>query len=631
MTTLVSNVGPASLSDIRLEPVVRAGREAVTTLADLPFHVLEQFPGDVLLRRSLGRGFLELTGARIFEQVRALTLGLEQLGVVPGDRVAIIADSRPEWAIADLGALAAGAVTVPVYPTQSTSQIEFILRDSGAKVVVVSGVAQLEKVRRIRSSLSDLELVLAIDAPAENERPYPDALPLAEVIAHGNAILETDARAPERFRMGVLSREEHRIATIVYTMDESGDLKGAMLTHANLLADLRATEERLPLRRDDLALSLLPLSHVFERMALYRYLHDGVPVVFVESLMTVMRDLRRVRPTVMTGVPRVYEKFHAAVQEELARASRPRRAVVGWALRLGEKRARLEAAGESGGVRFTLIHRLAERLVLSRIREGVGGRLRCLVCGSAALPARVSDFFAAIGLPIYEGYGLTETSPVLTACGPGNVRRGTVGRPLPGVQIRIAEDGEILAHGPNVMVGYHRRPDLNEEALRAGWFRTGDIGTLDADGYLTITDRKKDLIVTAGGKKVAPAPLEAALMQSRLVADAILIGENRKFIAVLIVPDFEQLDLHLRASQLPSGSREELVQRADVVQVYQNLVDRLNGGLSQFERIKRLALLPKDVTLPRGGGGQTMLKRRRAIELQWKHLVDRMYANSGKD
>ncbi len=631
MTTLVSSVGPARLSDIDFESVVRAGREGVTTLADLPFHILEHFPGDILMRRSLGRGFLELTGAQIFEQVRALSLGLEELGVVPGDRVAIISDSRPEWTIADLASLAAGAVTVPVYPTQSSAQIQFVLSDSGAKVIVVSGVAQLEKIRRVRNSLPELELVLVIDAPADNERAYPDALPLAEVIAHGNAVLETDARAPERFRMGVLSRGEHQVATIVYTMDESGDLKGAMLTHANLLADLRATGERLPLERTDLALSLLPLSHVFERMALYRYLHDGVGVVFVESLMTVMRDLRRARPTVMTGVPRVYEKFFTAVQEELARASGLRRAVVGWALRVGEKQARLASAGVSAGFLFGLTHRVADRLILARIREAIGGRLRWLVSGSAALPARVSDFFASIGLPIYEGYGLTETSPVLTACGPGNMRRGTVGRPLPGVQIRIAEDGEILAHGPNVMVGYHRRPDLNETTLRAGWFRTGDIGKLDADGYLTITDRKKDLIVTAGGKKVAPAPLEAALMQSRLVADAILIGENRKFVSVLIVPDFEQLDAYLHAADLPAGAREDLVQRADVVQIYQNLVDRLNVGLSQFERIKRLALLPHDVTLLRGGAGPTMLKRRHAIELQFKHLVDRMYANAGKD
>ena len=277
------------------------------------------------------------------------------------------------------------------------------------------------------------------------------------------------------------------------------------------------------------------------------------------------------------------------------------------------------------------MHRVADLFVLSRIRAGTGGRLRWAVCGSAALPARVAGFFGAIGLPIYECYGLTETSPVLTTNCPANVRPGTVGRPLPGVELRIAEDGEILARGPNVMVGYLGRPDLNEVALRGGWFHTGDIGTLDADGYLTITDRKKDLMVTAGGKKVAPAPLEAALMESPLVADAILIGENRKFVSVLIVPDFEALETYVRAEWLAPGSHEELVQRADVVQLYQNLVDDLNSGLAQFERIKRLALLPEATTLARSRGSQTMLQRRLAIERSWQPVVDRVYATGGKD
>jgi long-chain acyl-CoA synthetase len=631
MTALVSS-GPlrgwtgSSLGS----PALTRSRD-VTTLGDLPFHVLDRFASTTLIKRSLGRGLQEFTGSQLFEQIRELSLGLTQLGVTPGDRVAIISESRPEWVTVDLASLAAGAVTVPVYPTQSAGQVEFVLRDSGAKVAVLSGLAQLEKLRRVRESLADLELVLVIDAPADGERPYPDALPVAEVCAQGRAVLHSDACAPVRFLEAVQALDEHQVATIVYTMDESGDLKGAMLTHANLLANLRATGQVLPLRTDDLALSLLPLSHVFERMALYRYLHDGVPVVFVESLMTVMRDLRRVKPTVMTGVPRVYEKFLSAVDEDLARASAVRRKIVGWALAIGEKRATRMAAGAQVGPFLAAVYRLADRLVLARIRQGTGGRLRCLVCGSAALPPRVAGFFAAIGLPIYEGYGLTETSPVLTTNGPASVRHRTVGRALPDVEIRIAEDGEILARGPNVMVGYLGRPDLNEAALRDGWFHTGDIGQIDSDGYLTITDRKKDLLVTAGGKKVAPAPLEAALMASPLVADAILIGENRKFISVLIVPDFDALEAQVRAQGLAPGPHEDLVQRVDVVQLYQNLVDRLNSGLSQFERIKRLAVLPKTVALLRTRGGQTMLKRRKAIERSWPHIVDRVYANAARD
>ena len=631
MTTLVLGGGLQTLTDFPSGPPRGDISRTVNTLADLPFHVLEHSPRTVLLKRAVGTGFVELTGAQLFERVQQLTLGLLQLGITRGDRVAIISDSRPEWVVADLASIAAGAVTVPVYPTQSAHQVEFILRDSRAKAAVVSGTAQLEKVRRIRQHLADLDLLLVIDELRTSEPVHPDALPLSEVTAHGQALLESDARAPERFRAAALRCDEHDVATIVYTVDESGDLKGAMLTHANLLANVRATEERLPLHAGDLALSLLPLSHVFERMALYRYLYDGVPAVFVESLMTVMRDLRRVQPTVMTGVPRVYEKFLGAIEEELARTTLVRRRVGRWAVRIARKRAALVAAGRRAGFVLRPLVFLADRLVLARIRRSAGGRLRCLVCGSAALPARVAEFFEAIGLPIYEGYGLTETSPVLTANGPGNVRRGTVGRPLTDVEIRIADDGEILARGPNLMVGYHCRPDLNEVALAGGWFHTGDKGTLDQDGFLTIAGRKKDLIVTAGGKKVAPSPLEAFLMRDPLVADAVLVGENRKFISVLIVPDFWRLDAHLRATGLPSGRPDELVQRADVLRLYQNLVDRLNAGLAQFERIKRLALVPTTETLSRSPAGDTMLARRAAFELQWKSIVDRVYATGAKD
>jgi len=631
MTTLVRNLSLLTVPDSSFGTLAAVRSREVTTLADLPFYILNHFPGQTLLKRSLGRRFQELTGGQLFEQIRELSLGLTHLGIAPGDRVAIISESRPEWVILDLAALAAGGVTVPVYPTQSAGQVEFVLRDSGAKAAVVAGLAQLEKIRRVRDSLPDLDLLLVMDPQADGERPYPDALPIAEVSAQGRAVLETDARAPERFRDGVLGCNEHQVATIVYAMDESGDLKGAMLTHANLLANVRATEAVLPLRPDDVALSLLPLSHVFERMALYRYLHDGVQVVFVESLMTVMRDLRRVKPTVMTGVPRVYEKFHSAFEEEMARASRPRRGIVNRALAIGARRAALLSARRPVGSVLAAAHRLADRFVLSRIRQGTGGRLRCVICGSAALPARVAAFFSSIGLPIYEGYGLTETSPVLTTNSPANVRHGTVGKALPGVVIRIAGDGEILARGPNVTVGYLGRPDLNELALGDGWFHTGDIGTLDEGGYLTITDRKKDLLVTAGGKKVAPAPLEAALMKSPLVADAILIGETRKFISVLIVPDFGALEAHVRAGGLAPGSHEELVQRVDVVQLYQTLVDRVNSGLAQFERIKRVAVLPKTVALARTPGGQTMLRRRQAIERSWQHIVDRIYATGARE
>ncbi|MGE5357788.1 MAG: AMP-dependent synthetase/ligase [Bacteroidales bacterium] len=627
---MIRHDGYRSSAELRLSDVL-VPEHTLATLADLPFVLLTRFPDKPLMKRAVGRAEVSFTGREIFEEVRRLSLGLVHLGVEAGDSVAIIAESRPEWVITDLAAQCAGAITVPVYPTQSAAQVEFILRDSRAKVVVVSGAAQVEKLRRIRPSLPEVEFVLAFDAPAAGERHFPDALPLAEVVAQGRALLEMDPERGQHFQYGVLARHEQDTATVVYTTDESGALKGAVLTHANLLANLSATEEVLPLRSDDVALSLLPLSHVFERMALYRYLHGGLSVVFVESLMTVMRDLRHVRPTVMTGVPRVYEKFLSAVEDELARASKLRSTIVSRALAIGHARANRLAAGRRLGLMFRLVHALADRLVLSRLREGTGGRLRLLISGSAALPASVDRFFASIGLPIFEGYGLSETSPVLTTNAPGRNRPGTVGKPLPGVDIRLADDGEILARGPNVTGGYLHRDDINTEAFRGRWFHTGDIGHLDEDGYLTIIDRKKDLIVTAGGKKIAPSPLERTIMQSPLVADAILVGENRKFVSVLIVPNFRELRAELVAAGVPALSDEELMQRADALQLYHNIVDRLNASLAQFERIKRVALLPASVHLDRGRGPTTMLMRRRQIEKRWHATVDRLYAAGPRD
>ncbi len=634
MGTVVRGLASQNLSDA-VYAELRAGNGAliheVATLADLAIYIGERFPETTLLRRSLGRGTFTMTGAQILDEVRAVSIGLTHLGVEPGDRVAIIADSRPEWVIADLAAISAGAITVPVYPTQSAGHVEFILADCGAKVAVLAGAAQLEKVRRISDRLPRLELLLVIDPPGPNEPSFPDALPLAEVARQGRSVLEADPEASTSFLLRASSCDEQAIATIVYTMDESGDAKGAMLTHANLLANVRATEEILPLDRDDIALSLLPLSHVFERMALYRYLRDGVETVFVESLMTVMRDLKRVRPTVMTGVPRGYEKVLGAVEEELARAPRWRRALVVRALALARKRAVLVAAGRRVPRDVALAHAVVDRLVLARLRRATGGRLRCLVCGSARLPERVRDFFAAVGLPLFEGYGLTETSPVLTTNGPGQVRPGTVGRPLPGVEIRIADDGEILARGPNITRGYLNREDLTLQAFAGGWFHTGDIGSLDQDGYLTISDRRKNLIVTAGGKKIAPAPLEARLRGNPLVADAIVIGENRKFPSVLIVPDLPALEAHLASIGAPPPASGNPLERADVLQVYQKLVDELNRDLAQFERIKRFALLPPGTALPAAGPSMTMMRRREVIEHEWQPIVDRLYSSGRRD
>ncbi len=597
---------------------------AVVTLADLPFNLLEHHRKSILLRHCREDGYRDYSTVAFFDEVRAISIGLTSLGVQPGDRVALISESRPEWAIADFAALTAGAITVPVYPTQSAAQVRYILQDSGAKVAIVSNAAQVDKLRQVWGDVPELEVVAVIDA-ADVTRDDERLRPLKEVETLGRWRMQEDALAAERYRTSVLMRGEHELATIVYTSGTSGEPKGVMLTHANLLSNVRATKIDLELAPDDIALSFLPLSHVFERMVFYRYMHDGVTVAFAESLTTVGRDLARVRPTVMTGVPRVYDKFLAAVQENVEKSSPIKRRLFKWAIGVGRAQVQRVEAKRRVPPLLAIRHRLADHLVFRKIRAKTGGRLRYVISGSAPLSVSVGDFFRTIGLPICEGYGLTETSPVLSFNPPGRQRLGTVGPPLPGVEIRIAEDGEILARGPNIMVGYYRKPELTAEVLRDGWFHTGDVGRFDEAGYLSITDRKKDLLVTSGGKKIAPQPLENMFRGDPLVAEAVVIGENRKFPSVLIVPDFAVLETRLNVEA--PGPRERLLTRSDVTDMYQEVVDRVNIELAQFERIKRFALLPGEFSIEQGELTPTMKVRRNIIEERWRDVIEGLYSN----
>jgi long-chain acyl-CoA synthetase len=383
-----------------------------------------------------------------------------------------------------------------------------------------------------------------------------------------------------------------------------------------------------PVNHEDVSLSFLPLSHSFERLVSYIYLAHGVTIVFAESIDSVGRDLAVVRPTVMTGVPRVYEKFMARILDRGNALPQPRRTLFHWGVKVAAAKARAELAGRKTGAVLGLEVRLADRLVFSKIRDSVGGRLRCLVSGSAPLPTNVAEFFYGIGLPITEGYGLTETSPILTANSMNALRLGTVGPAIPGVEIRIAGDGEILARGPNVMMGYYNKPEETADVLRDGWFHTGDVGTIDGDGYLRITDRKKDLLVTSGGKKVAPQPIEAVLKQSPLVAEAILLGDRRRFVSVLIVPDFAALERRLKDLGRPPAERDVLVAREDVRALYDEIVQALNHELSQFERIKKVVILPREFTIESGELTPTMKVKRKAVEENWRKEIDEIYRES---
>ncbi len=598
----------------------------VKTIADLPFHVMGRFPKPVTLGRCRGEQLIELSSKEVFERIRDLSLGFRALGVSRGDRVAIVAESRPEWLLCDLAVLTAGAVTVPIYPTLSGAQARYILADSGARVAIVSTRLQLDKIQDVRHLLPSLEAVILMDAPADAPLPgSPSVLPLAEVEQRGHARMTGEWGTGRSYRDDARLIAPHELATIIYTSGTTGEPKGVMLTHANLVSNMHAAAHALDISQNDVALSFLPLSHGFERMVSYVYLFCGVTIVFAESFDTVARDIARVRPTVLTGVPRVFEKLHARILEGGQSAGGIKASMFRWALSAGLARANAVLRGKKPGPLTSMGSALGDRLVFAAVREKLGGRLRFVASGSAPLAASVMEFFSAIGIPIIEGYGLTETAPILTFNPLTALRVGTVGRPIEGVELRIAEDGEILARGPNIMSGYYHKPEATAAAIADGWFHTGDIGHIDAEGYLTITDRKKDLLVTSGGKKIAPQPIEAVLKRSPLIAETVLLGDRRKYAAVLIVPEFKALERRLKDLGRPPASREELITREDVVALYQEIVDALNRELSQYERIKRVALLPREFTVESGELTPTLKVKRKVVEDKWREQIEALY------
>jgi long-chain acyl-CoA synthetase len=606
---------------------------AVRTIADLPFHVLGRFQKPLAMGRVHAGRVEGLSSKELFESVRDVSLGLSAVGLRRGDRVALISESRPEWILTDLAVTAAGAVTVPVYPTLSAAQARYILGDSGARIAVVSDAVQLEKVQAVRHQLPAIEAIIVLDGSPDAQSP--SVMSFANVRERGHARMVAEWGVAREFRDAARAVQPGDLATIIYTSGTTGEPKGVMLTHGSLVANMMAGADALDVHDEDVGLSFLPLSHAFERMVCYVYLLRGVTMIFAESLETIGRDAAVVKPTLFTGVPRVYEKMHARISQSGQSGSPARRAIFRWAVGVGAARGRALLAGRRPAPLLAVQSALADRLVFSKIREGVGGRLRYFVSGSAPLGVPVAEFFHGLGLPIIEGYGLTETAPILTVNPPAAPRAGTVGKPLPGVELRIAGDGEILARGPNLMTGYYNKPEATADAIKDGWFHTWDIGRIDADGYLAITDRKKDLLVTSGGKNIAPQPIENILKQSPLIAEAVVLGDRRKFVSALIVPDFAALERRLRglgrAPQADTGGadaprdREQLVKRPDVVALYHEIVDGLNRELSQFERIKRVAILPREFTMESGELTPSLKVKRKVVEEKWREQIERIY------
>ncbi|MFN8586775.1 MAG: long-chain fatty acid--CoA ligase [Candidatus Eisenbacteria bacterium] len=571
--------------------------------------------------RKTPAGWEAIPARQAVSDVESLGLGLVSLGVGRGDRVALLSENRYEWAVSDLATLGIGAVTVPIYPTLTAQQVRYILENSEAKVCIVSTPAQYDKIVQIADTLPHLRVILAMEpAPVLSGRGQS----FAQLIATG---LELREREPRAFRQAAALVKPDDMATIIYTSGTTGDPKGAMLSHANVASNVEAGLDVVQLNASDTSLSFLPLCHIFERMAgMYCMLAAGVTIAYAQSLDTVAADAMKVHPTVLTGVPRFYEKVYARVMENAMAQPALRKNIFFWGLHVGIAVARLHFQGRKPTGWLALQHAIADKLVGAKVRARVGGKLRFCISGGAPLSPKVMEFFFAVGIPICEGYGLTETSPVICLNPPGRERPGAVGPVVPGVEVRIGDEGEILTRGPHVMMGYFRNDEATRAAIRDGWFHTGDVGHLDDDGYLFITDRLKDLLVTAGGKKVAPQPYEGRLKMSKWISEAVMLGDHRPYCIGLLVPNFSVLEHEARVRGWAHNNRRELLAHPDALALYQREVDKLNADLAPFEQIKKFALLDRDLSQDAGELTPTLKVRRRVITQKFAELIESLYA-----
>ncbi len=557
-----------------------------------------------------------LTYKKVADQVKQVSLGLRALGVGRGDRVALLSENRPEWAICDLAAQAAGAVTVPIYPTLPASQVAHILADSGAKAIIVSDAKQMAKVLPLRESLPDLSVLVTLDADASKDGVYS----LAAVIEAGAAASFDDYEARRD------SVQHDDLMSLVYTSGTTGSPKGAMLTHGNMAAAIDGANDKFPqfTPPNDVFLSFLPLSHVFERVTYNLALTQGAQTIYNDSIFKLLDNMAELHPTIMQCVPRVFESIQERVFDGIAKLPERRKNLTNRALEIGGIVARRQNAGKSVSPVLFGLFLFYDKLVLSKIRARFGSKVKFLVSGGAPLSPATATFFLAIGIPILEGWGLTETTAAAAANPRGRVKIGTVGTALAGVSVKTADDGEILVQGPTVMRGYWNLPEATAEVIDAErWFHTGDIGEIDAEGYLKITDRKKDILVLANGKKVAPQPIETLLKRSPLLSEVVLLGDNAGTVGALVVPNYDLLKAWAKEQGGEAKKPEELAADPAARKYVKSEIDKLSKELADFEKIKRIALLPYAFTQDSGELTPTLKVKRKVVAEKYGRLLEK--------
>jgi len=591
------------------------------TLNDIFFDAMEHFSSKAAaMQYKAGGTWHGITHQEFARRVKHTALGLLELGVKPGDRVAIMSPNRPEWAIADFGCLTARCADVPVYPTLPAKQAAYVLRDSGVVAAFVADLEQYAKVADTRADIPALRHVILFEGTTED----PDTTTLGALERLGAA---AESRYPH-YEWDARQVQPDDLATLIYTSGTTGDPKGVMLTHGNFTSNVLASLPRLPVSASDTGLSLLPLSHSLERMGgHYTLIHAGVTIAYAESIELVAANMQEVHPTVLVAVPRLYEKIYGRVLENALAGSSLKRRIFFWAKRAGEAWADRVLAGEPIPAGLAVSRAIADRLVFAKLRARTGGRIRFFVSGGAPLSADIAKFFFAAGLPILEGYGLTESSPVICINPLNRPKLGTVGPAITGVEVRIAEDGEILARGPNIMRGYHNQPEATREAVDTdGWLHTGDIGELDADGYLRITDRKKDIIVTAGGKNIAPQPIENRIKTNPFIVNAVMIGDRRKYPIMLVVPNRDALIAWATERGLPTADYERLLEHPDAMAKVEREVMGNLRDLATYETPKKFVLLAQDFSIEGNELTPTLKVKRRVVEQRYRDAIERLYA-----
>lgn len=571
--------------------------------------------GLIALRRKEEGSYRDITWETLGQEVRRYGRAILSRGLARGDRVAIMAPNTPEWVYIDLGTMAAGGTSVPVYHTEGINTLLHILGDSGTRILFVHSPKLAAEISSRRDTFPSLQHIVLLDGKSED----PAVLSLSDFLAGSEDIpAETFERSLETGRAG-------DVATIVYTSGTTGIPKGVSLTHGTILANLQACARLFPIGEKDVCLSFLPLSHVFERVDGYYFmLNQGVTIAYAESQETVPANLQEVSPTVVISVPRLYEKMYGRVMEQILAAPPLKRKLFFAALAAGRAHARRELAGERPGAPLRLAVALAGKVVFSKLRERLGGRLRFFISGGAPLAQHIAEFFLAAGVPIYEGYGLTETAGGVAVNAPGSHKPGTVGRLFPNIEGRIAPDGEILLRGSGVFSGYWKRPDETREVFEGGWFRTGDIGTIDPGGFLAITDRKKDLLITGSGENIAPQPLENLFKSDPLIANALVLGDRRPYLTALLVPNLENLEKFGRELGIDFASHCDLVTHPKVLEPLRQRIDRLQEGLPPFQRIKRFTLLSKDFS--KQALTPTLKVKRKVVIEQFRGVLEGMYS-----